>query len=84
MSTNSQLYKIRFTCNTILLSYHVIVKSGKFGKSEVYLKKNPNQEAVISFQLVESKTKVVKKEIHSSPFLLKEKIFLLKDENITM
>ena len=60
------------------------MKSGKFGKSEAYLKKNPNQEAVISFQLVESKTKDVKKEIHSSPFLLKDKIFLLKDENITM
>ena len=60
------------------------MKSGKFGKSETYLKTNPNQEAVISFQLVESKTKTVKKEARSSPFLLKEKIFLLKDENIIM
>ena len=60
------------------------MKSGKFGKSEAYLKINPNQEAVISFQLVESKTKTVKKEALSSRFLLKEKIFLLKDEDIIM
>ena len=60
------------------------MKSGKFGKSETYLKNNPNQEAVLSFKLLESKTKTVKQEIRSSPFLLKEKIFLLKDENIIM
>ena len=60
------------------------MKSGKFGKSEAYLKINPNQEAVISFKLVESKTKTVKKEARSSRFLLKEKIFLLKDEDIIM
>ena len=60
------------------------MKSGKFGKSEAYLKINPNQEAVLSFKLLEGKTKAVKKEIRSSPFLLKEKIFLLKDENIIM
>ena len=48
------------------------------------MKKNPNQEAIVSFRLVESKTKKVKVEIRSSPFLLKEKLILLNDENITM
>ena len=60
------------------------MKNGKFGNSQAFIKKNPNQEAVISFKLVENKTKKIKVESRSSPFLLKEKIILLNDENITM
>jgi hypothetical protein len=48
------------------------------------MKKNQNQEAIISFRLVERETKKIKVEIRSSPFLLKEKLILLNDENITM
>ena len=60
------------------------MKNGKFGNSQAFIKKNPNQEAVISFKLVENKTKKIKVEIRSSPFIIKEKIILLNDENITM
>jgi hypothetical protein len=60
------------------------VKNGKFGKSKAYLSKNPNQRAMISFRLIENKTKKIKAEAFSSHFLLKEKLMLLNDENITM
>jgi hypothetical protein len=61
-----------------------LVKNGKFGNSQAYLKKNPYQRAKISFRLLENKTKKVKAETSSSNFLLKEKLILLNDEIIIM
>ena len=84
MSNNSQLYKITFTCKIYFKLISYVVKSGKFGNSQAYLKSNPNLKAVLSFKIVENKTKKIKQEIHSMPFPLKEKIFLLKDEKLVM
>lgn len=85
MSANSELFKITLI-RKIYSKYLFIniVKSGKFGNSQLYLKQNPNQEAVLSFKLIENKTKKIKEEKISSPFSLKEKIILLKDEKIVM
>jgi len=60
------------------------VKNGKFGNSKAFLNKNLNQRAMISFRLIENKTKKVKAEAYSSHFLIKEKLILLNDENIIM
>ena len=39
---------------------------------------------MISFRLIENKTKKVKAEAYSSQFLLREKLILLNEENIIM
>jgi hypothetical protein len=60
------------------------VKNGKFGRAKEYLKKNSKSEIRISFKLIENKTKLVKKEVKSSPFALQDNIIYLNDEYIMM
>ena len=62
----------------------IIVKNGKFGKAKEYLKKNPKCKAKLSFKIIENETKIVKKEVKTSSFLLQEKIIFLNDDNLIM
>ncbi len=39
---------------------------------------------MLSFKLLESKTKKIKSEIYSSSFLIKDKIIFLNNEKVTM
>ena len=61
-----------------------LVKNGKFGKAKEYLKKNIYREIQLSFKLIERGTKLVKNEIKTSSFLLKDTIIYLNDEIVEM
>lgn len=61
-----------------------IVKNGKFGRAKEYLKKNNNCQIQLSFKLIENGTKLVKKEVKTSPYSLKDTIIFLNNEIIIM
>lgn len=59
------------------------MQNGKFGKAKEFLKKN-RKEIKLSFKLVESGTKRVKKEVKTSSFLLHDAIIFMNNEKIQM
>ncbi len=67
----------------IIIIYN-IVKNGKFGRAKEYLKKNNNCKIQLSFKLIENGTKLVKKEVKTSPYNLKDTIIFLNNEIIVM
>jgi len=66
------------------MNFFKIVKNGKFGKAKEYLKKNSKSQIRISFKLIENRTKILKKEVRSTPIILKDTIIYLNNENIIM
>ena len=68
----------------LIYLYFCLVKNGKFGKAKEYLKKNIYREIQLSFKLIERGTKLVKNEIKTSSFLLKDTIIYLNDEIVEM
>lgn len=60
------------------------MKNGKFGKAKEYLKKNNNCKIQLSFKLIENGTKLVKKEVRTTSFVLKDTIIYLNNESILM
>ena len=66
------------------MNFFKIVKNGKFGKAKEYLKKNSKSQIKISFKLIENRTKILKKEVRSTPIILKDTIIYLNNENIIM
>ena len=67
----------------IIIIYN-IVKNGKFGRAKEYLKNNNNYQIQLSFKLIENGTKLVKKEVKTSPYNLKDTIIFLNNEIIGM
>ena len=61
-----------------------MLKNGKFVKAKEYLKKNVNREIQLSFKLIERGTKLIKNEIKTSTFLLKDTIIYLNDKIVEM